>query len=69
MDSKYIITRLKTTPYKYPTVEILRDRLKNVDQEKKQQIVSSLKVELCRECNLDIYDHLVELLYKKPLAA
>jgi hypothetical protein len=69
MDSKYIITRLKSSPYKYPTADVLRVRLRNLEQDKKRQIVSNLKMELCRECNTDIYEPLFELLYRLPLAS
>ena len=69
MDSKYIITRLKATPFKFPTAGLLRNRLANLEEEKKHQIVSNLKIELCRECNTDIYEPLFELVHRLPLAS
>ena len=69
MDSKYIIARLKSTPFKYPTADLLRSRLNNLEQDQRQQIISNLKFELCRECNTDIYEPLFELLYKMPIAS
>ena len=64
MDSNYIIKRLKSTPYKFPTAEVLRNRLQNLDEAKRQQVLSLLKVELCRECNLDIYEPLSEVVHR-----
>ncbi len=69
MDSKYIINRLKSTLYKYPTVDLLRARLKNVDETERRQIILNLKMELHRECNFDIQEPLVELLYRTPIAS
>ncbi|HEX9980930.1 MAG TPA: hypothetical protein VGB50_10255 [Flavobacterium sp.] len=68
MDSKYIITRLRATPFKFPTAELLRSRLQNLNETKRQQVVSSLKVELCKECNLDIYEPLAEVVYRHRAA-
>jgi hypothetical protein len=64
MDSKYIVGRLKATPYKFPTAQILRTRLENLEADKRQQVVTSLKMELCRECNLDIYEPLSEVVHR-----
>jgi len=69
MDSNYIISRLKSTPYKYPTVALLRNRLVNLEEEKRDSVVSVLKAELWRESNADIHDPLLELLYRMPLAS
>ena len=69
MDSKYIINRLKTTLYKYPTAEVLCTRLRNLEEDKKRHIIANLKMELHMECNVDIYEPLYELLYKMPLAS
>lgn len=69
MDSNYIITRLKTTPYKYPTVELLRTRLRNLDEHKRDMIVTHLKAEVWRHTNVDIHEPLLELLYRMPLAS
>ena len=69
MDSNYIITRLKSTPFKYPTVELLRSRLKNLDENIRFEILSSLKKELWKEKNVDIYEPLIELVYRMPLAS
>lgn len=69
MDSNYIINRLKGTLYKYPTVDLLRTRLKNLEESKKQQIVSNLKIEVWKQRNTDIHEPLLELLYKMPLAS
>ena len=64
MDSNYIINRLKSTPFKFPTAELLRKRLENLEEVKRQQVVSNLKMELCRECNLDIYEPLSEVVHR-----
>ncbi|HEY0045547.1 MAG TPA: hypothetical protein VGB44_02425 [Flavobacterium sp.] len=64
MDSNYIINRLKSTPFKFPTAELLRKRLENLEEAKRQQVVSNLKVELCRECNIDIYEPLSEVVHR-----
>ncbi|WP_296149220.1 hypothetical protein [uncultured Flavobacterium sp.] len=69
MDSNYVINRLKSTLYKYPTVELLRTRLKNLDENKRYEVVSTLKTELWRERNIDIQEPLIELLYRMPLAS
>lgn len=69
MDSNYVISRLKSTLYKYPTVELLRTRLKNLDENKRYEVVSTLKNELWRERNIDIQEPLIELLYRMPLAS
>jgi len=69
MDANYIINRLKSTLFKYPTVDLLRNRLKNLDEKRRNSIVSSLKIELYKHKNSDIQEPLVELLYKMPLAS
>lgn len=69
MDSNYIITRLKSTLFKYPTVELLRTRLKNLDENKRYEIISNLKKEVWKERNTDIHEPLLELVYKMPLAS
>ncbi|GEC73559.1 hypothetical protein SAMN05443543_11213 [Flavobacterium flevense] len=69
MDSNYIINRLKSTLFKYPTVDVLRNRLKNLDEKKRNSIVSNLKIEMYKHTNSDIQEPLVELLYKMPLAS
>lgn len=69
MDSNYIINRLKSTPYKYSTVELLRSRLKNLEENIRYEVVGTLKKELWREKNIDIHEPLIELLYRMPLAS
>jgi len=69
MDSNYIINRLKSTLYKYPTADLLRTRLRNLDQDQRRQVVANLKMELCKASNADIHEPLFELLYKMPLAS
>jgi len=69
MDANYIINRLKSTIFKYPTVDLLRNRLRNLDEKRRNSIVSSLKIELYKHKNSDIQEPLVELLYKMPLAS
>lgn len=69
MDSNYIISRLKSTPYKYPTVDLLRTRLRNLDETKRHEVVTSLKAELWMARNVDIHEPLLELLYRMPLAS
>lgn len=69
MDSNYIISRLKTTPYKYPTVEALRTRLNNLDEAVKDTVLKELKKQIPMERNHDIKEPLVELVYRMPLAS
>lgn len=70
MDSNYIINRLKSTRYQYPTVNFLRTRLKNLeDTTKREQIISNLKMEVWKERNNDIHEPLLDLLYKMPIAS
>ena len=69
MDSKYIVNRLKTTLYKYPTAEVLKTRLMNIEESKRRQILVNLKMELHRECNVDIHEQLYDLVYRMPLAS
>jgi hypothetical protein len=69
MDANYIINRLKSTPYKYHTADLLRTRLRNLDESQRYQIILYLKMELCKECNVDIQEPLYELLYRMPLAS
>jgi len=69
MDSNYIIGRLKSTRYQYPTVDFLRTRLKNLEENKRQEIISRLKIELWKERNNDIHEPLQDLLYRMPIAS
>lgn len=69
MDSNYIISRLKSTPFKYPTVALLRSRMSNLDEERKYEIVSNLKKQLYMERNVDIQEPLEELLFRSPIAS
>jgi len=69
MDSNYIINRLKSTLYKYPTAELLKTRLKNLEEDKRTEIVSKLKVELHKHKNADIHEPLFDMLYRAPLAS
>jgi len=64
MDSNYIINRLKTTPYKFPTVSLIKDRLNNLDATKRHEVVSMLKLELWKARNVDIHEPLQELLLR-----
>ncbi len=64
MDSNYIINRLKSTPFKFPTAEVIRKRLENLEEVKRQQVLSNLKIELCRESNIDIYEPLAEVVHR-----
>jgi len=68
MDSNYIINRLKSTPYKYPTTDVLRTRLRNLDEHTRYQIITNLKMEVWKSSNVDIHEPLLELLYRAPLA-
>lgn len=69
MDSEYIIYRLKSTQFKYPTVALLKTRLNNMDEEKKEQVIINLKRQLYAERNLDIQLLLKELIYHFPAAS
>lgn len=69
MDSNYIINRLKSTLYKYPTVAVLRTRLNNLEEEKREAIMTSLKKQIHKESNYDIQEPLQELLYRIPIAS
>jgi hypothetical protein len=69
MDSNYIINRLKATRYKYPTVDVLRTRLQNIDEDQRFQIISNLKKEVMMERNMDIQQPLTELLFRMPIAS
>lgn len=69
MNSNYIINRLKTTLYKYPTVDILRKRLDNIDENSRHEILTNLKKEVRKESNMDIQKPLFELLFTIPLAS
>lgn len=68
MDSHYIINRLKSTPFKYPTMAILQTRLSNLDEESKSEILCNLKKQLYRESNMDIQVPLSTLVYRLPIA-
>lgn len=69
MDANYIIDRLKSTLYKHPTVTVLRSRLNNLDEERREAILTSLKKQIHKERNYDIQDHLQELVYRMPIAS
>jgi hypothetical protein len=69
MDAQYIITRLKSSLYKYSTAEVLKIRLQNLKESDKQQVMSQLKIELWRECNLDIFEPLSEVMQRSRRAA
>lgn len=69
MDSNYIITRLRSTLYKFPTAAILRDRLNNLDEQTKFRITENLKKEVYKERNHDIQKPLEELLFRMPIAS
>ena len=69
MDSDYIINRLKSTPYKYYTVQLLRMRLANLDKLQLDWLFLDLKMELRKHNNAAIYEQLCELIYRNPTAA
>lgn len=69
MDSHYIINRLKSTPYKYPTVALLQTRVNNLEEGEKNELLSSLKKQLHMTSNLDIQLPLKELVYHLPSAS
>ncbi|MCF6131694.1 hypothetical protein [Flavobacterium wongokense] len=69
MDSNYIIDRLKSTLYKQPTVAVLQTRLNNLDAESKDRLIASLKKQIYIERNMDIKEHLSELIYRLPIAS
>lgn len=69
MDSNYIISRLKATRYQYPTVNFLRTRLQNLENDQRKQLISNLKIELWKERNNDIHEPLLDLLYRMPIAS
>lgn len=69
MDANYIVSRLKSTPYKYPTVALIRARLRNLDENTRREVVANLKMELWRHSNVDIHEPLFELVYKMPMAS
>ena len=69
MDSDYIIERLKSAPYKYATVELLRRRLDNMADYMRNQVIGKLKKELKKEENSDIYYLLADLLLRRPLSS
>lgn len=63
MDSHYIISRLKSTPFKYPTAEVLRTRLQNMEDDERKKVLAKLKMELHKQNNVDIFDPLANVLY------
>lgn len=69
MDSNYIINRLKSTPFKYPTMILLQSRLNNLDQHSKNMILHSLKQQIYKERNMDIQLQLEQLVYHLPIAS
>ncbi len=69
MDSHYIIDRLKSTPYKYPTVALLQTRLSNLDEDSRNEIFASLKKQSFMTSNIDIQDLIGVLLYRTPMAS
>lgn len=69
MDANYIINRLKSTIYKYPTAQLMKTRLRNLDEFQRNEIVTNLKTELHKHRNADIHEPLFELLYRYPLAS
>ncbi len=69
MDSNYIVSRLKTSRYKYPTVQVIRERLKNLDETQRREVMAQLKIELWRSRNADIHEPLSELVYRMPMAS
>ncbi|GEP51936.1 hypothetical protein FNO01nite_26080 [Flavobacterium noncentrifugens] len=64
MDSNYIINRLKSTLYKYPTVQLLKMRMGNLDDFSRSEVVRNLKTEFYKHCNTDIQEPLSELLQR-----
>ena len=69
IDSNYIIQRLKLTPYKPYTVQLLRMQLENIDKFHRQLLFSDLKTELNANDNLDIYQQICELIGIEFIAA
>ena len=69
MNSNYIIDRLKSTRYQYPTVSFLRTRLQNLEEQKRKEVISGLKIALCKAKNVDIHEPLTDLLYRMPIAS
>lgn len=69
MNANYIIDRLKSTPFKFPTVALLQQRLRNLDEELKNDILSNLKKQIHKERNMDIKEPLSVLVYRLPMAS
>ncbi|RZJ35317.1 MAG: hypothetical protein EOO51_05385 [Flavobacterium sp.] len=69
MDANYVINRLKSTPYKFPTAEVLRQRLHNLSDPERAQILNSLKAELWKEKNIDIHEPLHDMMLRTRRAA
>lgn len=69
MDANYIVNRLKSSPYKNFTVQVLKNRLENLDENQRGAVYSGLKVEVHRHHNFNIHEYLRELLNHKRLVA
>lgn len=69
MNANYIISRLRSTPYKFPTAAILRERMNNLDENTKYRVTEILKKEVYKERNHDIQQPLEELLFRMPIAS
>jgi len=62
MDAKYIVSRLKNARYKFPTAQVLKERIQNMEQHEKHQLLMSLKPHLWHWSNTDIHEPLSELM-------
>jgi len=69
MDANYIVKRLKDTRYQYATAQVLQERIQNLEYFKRMQLLASLKTELWKETNLDIYEPLCLVIQRRKSAA
>ncbi|RYG39976.1 MAG: hypothetical protein EOO01_28405 [Chitinophagaceae bacterium] len=69
MESNYVISRLKSTRYKYATAQVLQERIQNMDYFQRMQLLANLKTELWRESNIDIYEPLCLVIQRRKSAA
>lgn len=69
MDANYIVNRINASPYKSFTVKILKTRIENLDELRREMIYSGLKIEVHKHHNFSIQEYLRELVNHKRMVA
>lgn len=69
MDANYIINRIRSARHQYPTVQLLKNRVANLDNFSQVNLYNELKRAYYKHENADIQESLAEFVYKMPMAS